>query len=60
MLLDQLRDHERCIAAFESRNFEIKSMLLEHQNNIDNPILNNNAFDPLRNTAARSRRLAEV
>lgn len=60
MLLEQLRDHERCIAAFEGRNFEMKSMLLEHQNNIENPILTHNAFDPLRNTAARSRRLAEV
>lgn len=60
MLLEQLRDHERCVDAFEARLLQIKSMLLEHQNDIENPILTNSPFDPLRNTAARSRRLAEV
>lgn len=60
MLLEQLRDHERCVEAFNARQLEIKSMLLEHQNDTENPILTNSLFDPLRNTAARSRRLAEV
>lgn len=60
MFLEQLRDHNCCVAAFEARMMEIKSMMVEHQNNIENPILINNVFDPLRNTAARSRRLAEV
>lgn len=60
MFLEQLRDHNCCVAAFDARMLEIKSMMVEHQNNIENPILVNNVFDPLRNTAARSRRLAEV
>lgn len=59
-LLVQLRDQERCIGEFEKRLLHIESTLVEHQNNAEHPILTFSIYDPLRNTIARSRRLAEV
>lgn len=38
----------------------IESTIVEHQNNAERPILTSSMYDPLRNTASRSRRLAEV
>lgn len=58
-LLDQLRDQEKCIAAFEHRLMHIEATLVEHQNNAEHPILTFSIYDPLRNSIARSRRLAE-
>lgn len=34
--------------------------MVEHQNNAEHPILVSSIYDSLRNTASRSRRLAEV
>lgn len=59
-LLEQLRDQEKCINEFEQRLLHIESTLVEHQNNAEHPILKFTSYDPLRNSIARSRRLAEV
>lgn len=58
-LLDQLRDQEKCIKDFEHRLMHIESTLVEHQNNTEHPILTFSIYDPLRNSIARSHRLAE-
>lgn len=58
-LLDQLRDQEKSIKDFEHRLVHIESTLVEHQNNTDHPILTFSIYDPLRNSMARSRKLAE-
>lgn len=59
-LLEQLRDQEKCINEFNQRLLHIESTLVEHQNNAEHPILTFIIYDPLRNSIARSRRLAEV
>lgn len=58
-LLDQLRDQDKCIKEFEHRLMHIESTLVEHQNNAEHPILTFSIYDPLRNSNARSRKLAE-
>lgn len=58
-LLNQLRDQEKCIKDFEHRLMHIESTLVEHQNNAEHPILTFSIYDPLRNSIARSRKLAE-
>lgn len=60
MLLEQLQHQNACIKAFEERLLHIESTIVEHQNNTVHPILTSSIYDPLRNTASRSRRLAEV
>lgn len=60
MLLEQLREQDACIKAFDQRLLHIESTIVEHQNNVEHPILIKSIYDPLRNTASRSRRLAEV
>lgn len=60
MLLDQLHERRECLKAFDKRLLHIESTLVEHQNNNEHPILTCSTFDPIRNTVARSRRLAEV
>lgn len=60
MLLEQLREQDACVKAFDRRLLHIESTIVEHQNNIEHPILTKSIYDPLRNTASRSRRLAEV
>lgn len=60
MLLQQLREQDECIKAFEKRLLHIEATIVEHQNNAEHPILTSSVYDPLRNTASRSRRLAEV
>lgn len=60
MLLQQLREQEQCIKEYEKRLLHIQSAIVEHQNNVEHPILTSSIYDPLRNTAPRSRRLAEV
>lgn len=59
-LLEQLREQDACLEAFEKRMLHIESTMVEHQNNIERPILVSSIYDPLRNTSSRSRRLAEV
>lgn len=60
MLLEQLREQDRCIKAFKERLLHIESTIVEHQNNVEHPILTTSIYDALRNTVSRSRRLAEV
>lgn len=60
MLLEQLREQDACVKAFEQRLLHIESTIVEHQNNSEHPISTKSIYDPLRNTASRSRRLAEV
>lgn len=60
MLLQQLREQDECIKTFEKRLMHIESTIVEHQNNVEHPILTTSIYDPLRNAASRSRRLAEV
>lgn len=60
MLLEQLREQDARIKAFDQRLLHIESTIVEHQNNVEHPILTKSIYDSLRNTASRSRRLAEV
>lgn len=60
MLLKQLREQDACIKAYAQQLLHIESTIVEHQNNAEHPILTKSIYDPLRNTASRSRRLAEV
>lgn len=60
MLLEQLHERSECLKAFDKRLLHIESTLVEHQNNNEHPILIFSMLDPIRNTIARSRRLAEV
>lgn len=59
-LLEQLREQDKCVEAFKQRMLHIESTIVEHQNNAEHPILTLSIYDPLRNTASRSRKLAEV
>lgn len=60
VLLQQLREQDECVKAFEKRLLDIEATIVQHQNNAERPILTTSIYDPLRNTMARSRRLAEV
>lgn len=60
MLLEQLREQDACVNAFEQRLLHIQTTVVEHQNNAEHPVLTKSIHDSLRNTASRSFRLAEV
>lgn len=59
-LLEQLHDQDESVKAFKKRLLHIQSTIVEHQNNVEHPILSTSIYDPIRNTIWRSRQLAEV
>lgn len=59
VLLEQLKVQEECKQAYKERNDNIVHMLSERKSDMENPILNFSIFDPLRNSGARSLRMAQ-
>lgn len=58
VLLDQLKAQEECQQAYRKRNDNIAQALAERKMDMENPILNFSIYDPLRNSGARSLRMA--
>lgn len=58
VLLDQLKAQEECQQAYKKRNDDIIQALAERKMDMENPILNFSIYDPLRNSGARSLRMA--
>lgn len=59
VLLDQLNAQEECQKAYKKRCDDIAHTLSEHKMDMANPILNFSLYDPLRNSGARSLRMAQ-
>lgn len=59
VLLDQLRAQKECQKAYMKRSDDIGHTLSEHKMDMENPILNFSIYDPLRNSGARSLRMAQ-
>lgn len=58
MLLDQLDAQDECQRAYAERIEIIRGTLSDRKSDVENPILNFSLFDPLRNSGARSLRMA--
>lgn len=59
VLLEQLKTQEECQKAYKERTDDIGHTLSEHKTDMENPILNFSIYDPLRNSGARSLRMAQ-
>lgn len=59
VLLDQLQAQEECQTAYKKRSEDIAQTLSDRKSDMENPILNFSIFDPLRNSGARSMRMAK-
>lgn len=60
LLQDLLKDEEKSVDAFHTRDAEIKEVLELRDQQIQNPLLKFSIFDPLRNESARKLRLQRV
>lgn len=58
VLLEQLKAQEECQQAYKKRNDDIVQALAERKMDMENTILNFSIYDPLRNSGARSLRMA--
>lgn len=59
LLLHQLRDEEKCKQEYEARASTIRQIFQQRARESENPTLTFSIFDALRNSAARSSRLAK-
>lgn len=60
LLQDLLKDEEKSVDAFHTRDAEMKELLELRDQQIQNPLLKFSIFDPLRNESARKLRLQRV
>lgn len=60
LLQDLLKDEEKSVDAFHTRDAEIKEVLEIRKQQAETPLLNFSIFDPLRNESARKLRLQRV
>lgn len=60
LLQDLLKDEEKSVDSFHTRDAEIKEILELRQQQIASPLLKFSIFDPLRNESARKMRLQRV
>lgn len=58
VLLEQLKAQEECQKAHKKRSDDIGHTLAERETDMENPILDFSIYDPLRNSGARSLRMA--
>lgn len=60
LLQELLKDEEKSVDSFHTRDAEIKEIIEFRQQQIENPLLKFSIFDPLRNESARKMRLQRV
>jgi hypothetical protein len=60
LLQESMKDEETSVDCFHARDAELKEILQIRQQQIANPLLKFNIFDPLRNDNARKMRLQRV
>jgi hypothetical protein len=60
LLQELLKDEEKSVDAYHTRDAEIKEILEVRKQQIENPLLKFSIFDPLRNESARKLRLQRV
>lgn len=60
LLQDLLKDEEKSVDAYHTRDAEVKEILEVRKHQIENPLLKFSIFDPLRNESARKLRLQRV
>jgi hypothetical protein len=60
LLQDLLKDEEKSVDSFHTRDAEIKEVLEIRKQQMENPLLKFSIFDPLRNESARKLRLQRV
>lgn len=60
LLQDLLKDEEKSVDSYHTRDAEIKEILEVRKQQIENPLLKFSIFDPLRNDSARKLRLQRV
>lgn len=60
LLQELLKDEEKSVDSYHTRDAEIKEILEARSQQIENPLLKFSIFDPLRNESARKLRLQRV
>lgn len=60
VLLEQLKHQENALKAYDERKREFEKILTDREIDMTNPVLIPSIYDPLRNSAARTFRLAEL
>lgn len=60
LLQELLKDEEKSVDSYHTRDAEIKEILEVRSQQIENPLLKFSIFDPLRNESARKLRLQRV
>lgn len=60
LLQELLKDEEKSVDSFHTRDAEIKEVLEVRRYQLENPLLKFSIFDPLRNESARKLRLQRV